>query len=117
MTTDELMDSVSAHLQEVNGCKVERLARINKLLDFLQYNKKITELTDEELKDFASCMDGGNLSDSEREKLTSTTDEVKREHYIEMWARSVYFRRCAWLSYLYGETTDKPTLKANNCSK
>lgn len=98
------------YLQEVNNDDEVRLERINELMDFLSYNKRLTALSAAEKLDFVHCMEGYPLSEKQRKALDENPE--KQDYYITMWARSNYFRRCAWLSYLHGEDDYKPSVNA-----
>ncbi len=111
MKTDKILNIIDEHLQEVNDNTEERVKRIKTFLEYLNYNLRLTELSDEEKQSFVGSMDGAPLSP----EMKKTMDECKKKstekeynHYIEMWARSIYFRRCDWLQYLHGETNEKP---------
>ena len=108
MKTEELLDIIDEHLQEVNSDTEERTQRIKNILDFLNYNFRLTELSEKEKEDFVHCMEGYPLNDNMRETLNKCETEDKKSHYINMWARSTYFRQCAWFEYLYGNTNTKP---------
>jgi hypothetical protein len=105
---DEILDKIDSFLQLSNGNTKERLDKINELLSFLNYNKRLTELSKEEKLNFVEAMEGANLTDKQR-KILNESDVKMKDHYIEMWARSTYFRRCAWISYLHGKG-DIPTI-------
>ena len=108
MTTDEIIDIIDAHLQEVNSNRDERLSRINEILGFVSYNKRLTELTDAEQKDFVCCNEGYPFTSKQQNILDKNPH--KKDYYLNMWARATYFRQCAWLGYLFGETDKKPSL-------
>lgn len=111
MKTEKLTKIISDHLQEVNKDQAERIKRIKELLDFLNYNLRLTELSDEEKEDFIGSQEGYPLNDNMRKTLDECKGNPKKEdHYITMWARSTYFRRCEWFRYLTGETKEKPML-------
>lgn len=83
---------------------------IKHLDDFIQFNKRLYGLNKEELDDFNSTM-GGGLTKKEIDFLNEVEGETKKDYYIDMWARSNYFRQCSWMSYLHGESTDKPYIQ------
>ncbi len=115
MTTEELINLVNDHLQEANADNEVRITRIQEIQDFLNYNLRLTELSAEEKEDFVNCMEGFPLTQAQRNTLSDAKGKVRnngeslQDYYIDMWARSTYFKRCAWFSYLYGETKTKPT--------
>ena len=102
MKTDKIIDLIDEHLQEANSDKEERIRRIKEITEFLNYNLRLTELSDEEKQDFVLSMEGYPLSDEMRKTLDNCTTEEQKDHYFTMWARSTYFRRCKWLNYLKG---------------
>ena len=108
MKTDEIVDLIDEHLQEVNKNKEERIKRIKEMQDFLAYNLRISELTERELDDLGRTMEGVYFTDNMRKTLDDCKTEERKNYYIEMWARSTYFKQCAWMSYLHGECSDKP---------
>lgn len=107
MKTEEILNIMDAHLQEVNDDQKERLSRINEMLDYLNYNKRLTELSEVEKQAFVETMEGAALTDAQRQKLKGM-DKKQQDLYFDELARTTYFRRCAWLSYLSGERTEKP---------
>ena len=113
METNELMEHISEHLQEVNNDTVERLKRIDEMLFFLNFNRRLTELSDEEKEDFDNCHKGFPWTENMRTTYDNAPDQKTKDYYIDMWARSTYFRRCAWENYLSGYTDDKPIVQKN----
>ncbi|MEK7070687.1 MAG: hypothetical protein AAB966_02680 [Patescibacteria group bacterium] len=111
MKTDQLMELIDEHLQEVNSDTTERLKRIDEMLFFLNFNRRLTKLSDEEKQDFANCHEGFPWTENMRATYDNAPDKKTKDYYIDMWARSTYFRRCAWESYLSGYTNDKPTIQ------
>lgn len=111
MTTKQLIGLIDEHLQKVNKSTKKRIDRIKSLIDFLNYNLRITELSKNEKIDFVRTMEGGFLTNEMRTTLENCKTEEKKEHYIDMWARSNYFRKCAWLQYLHGEVENKPLIQ------
>lgn len=110
MKTDEIVDLISDHLQEANSDRPERLSRIKEMLDFLNFNLRFTELTDEEQVDFVMTEEGTHPWTKEMRKKFDNATKEHQHDYIDMLARSNYFRLCAWRSYLFGETKDKPSI-------
>lgn len=103
----DILSLIDNHLQEANTDDAERMKRIDEIIDFLMYNKRLTALSPEEKLAFVQTMEP-ELSDEERKVINGCKTKKDKEHYIDMWARSTYFRRCAWMAYLHGESTDKP---------
>jgi hypothetical protein len=110
MKTVEIIEILDEYLQEVNSDQEKRIGRIKELLDFLNYNLRLTELSKEEKEDFVLSNEGYPLNEGMRKTLDGCESEEKKNHYFNMLARSTYFRRCAWLRYLTGETKEKPIL-------
>ena len=106
----KILEVIDVHLQEVNDDQALRLSRIDGLIDFLQYQRRLTALSDEEREDYGYTLQGYPLTDEQRKIMDDCKSEKARDYYVEMWARSTYFRRCAWQSYLFGQTTDKPSV-------
>ncbi|MES2314967.1 MAG: hypothetical protein V4524_03495 [Patescibacteria group bacterium] len=88
--------------------KDDRLARIDDLLHRLNFERRLTALTDEE----RDHMNDESLSPEARQKLDEAKTEAERENLITMYARSTYFRQCAWKDYLNGTTNEKPFCSA-----
>ena len=107
MKIEDLIIIIEEHLQEVNDNTKERVTRIKNLLDFLNYSLRLTELSEKEKEDFYGSIKGYPLNDNMRKTLEGCPNEEIKDYYITMWARSTYFRRCAWLQYLHGEVNDK----------
>jgi hypothetical protein len=81
--------------------KKERLEKINDLLHRLNFERR---LTDEDLVN----MNDESLSSYERKKLDGAKTDQERDQLFTDFARLRYFRRCAWISYLNGESKEKP---------
>ena len=111
METDKLLDLISDHLQEVNDNQGERVKRIESMLDFLNFNLRLTNLSKEEKEDFVNSVEGYPLTEEMRKTLDNCPSEERKNYYISMWARSTYFRKCAWLDYLCGKTDKKLSIK------
>lgn len=84
--------------------KDERLESIDDLLHRLNFERRLMTLTDEEREH----MNNESLSPEARQKLDNAKTTAEREELITMYARSTYFRRCAWIDYLNGSTDKKP---------
>lgn len=110
MKTEELFTAIDNHLQSLNNKEDERIKAIKELLDFLNYNLRLTELTAEEKQDFIKTIEGNNLSDACRDKINNAKSETEKNYYVDMYARANYFRKCAWMDYLYGKSNEKPTI-------
>ena len=120
METAQIVDIISEHLQEANNNDVERLKRIDEILEFVNYNRRLTMLTDEEKQDFIYCNEGyprETWTEDMIKAYDNAPDQKARDYYIEMWARSTYFRQCAWHNYLFGHTDEKPFVKKAEAAK
>ena len=84
-----------------------RIEKCDEILDYVNYYKRLAELSDKEKLDFIHCNEGFPLTDEQREVLNKS-DDLKKDYYFDMWARSTYFKLCAWLNYLGGHTKEKP---------
>jgi hypothetical protein len=110
MKTEEVMEVIYKHLEDAKSDAV-RLKKVNELLDYFNYCKRLFSLTEDERIDFIGTMDGAPLTESERNTLENTKDNrVTYNYYVKMFARSTYFRRCNWLAYLHGDTDEKPKI-------
>ena len=102
ITEDQLLNLLSEYLQEVNNNKQERLRRIDIFLEFLMYNKRITELNGKEIIAFVKVMEG-SLTKEERKKMDDCKSEKEREELEHSLATLNYIRKCAWTDYLLGK--------------
>ncbi len=84
--------------------KDERLKSIDDLLHRLNFERRLTTLTDEEREH----MNNESISPEARQRLDDARTPAEREELITMYARSTYFRRCAWIDYLNGSICIKP---------
>ena len=107
--TIEIIDRIGDFLNDCRE-KEDRIKKLGELKDYLDFNLRLTELSDEELESYHRCHDGPVLSDEMRATLDSCKTGTQRKYYTEMWARALYIRRCEWDSYLYGETDEKPAI-------
>lgn len=82
----------------------KRLEVINDLLHSLNFDRRAAMLTNEEM----AHMCNRSLSLIERKRLDGAKTKKERDELIMMYARSNYFRQCAWADYLNGETEKKP---------
>jgi hypothetical protein len=110
MSTDKIIILIDKHLQEVDADPEKRIKRIEDILDFLNYNLRLTKLSNEEKEDFVNSMEGYPLTDEMLKTLKLCKNKQEEDHYITMWARSNYFRQCFWLEYLKGKSDTKPIL-------
>ena len=108
MDFEKITIVIDDYLQEVNDNQTERIERIKQMQDFLAYNLRLTGLTTEEKEDFVNTMQGGNVTDGMKKTLSDYPTEEKKDYYLTMWARSNYFRQCAWMGYLHGTEKKMP---------
>jgi hypothetical protein len=106
MSNNNIIQTIQDYLDQSNDNSVERLEKIEDLLHLLNYEKRITELTDEEA-DAMIAASAGSLSDKERELLAQLSPE-KREVWISKYARQQLFIQYAWSNYINGITDYKP---------
>ncbi len=108
MKTEDILNIIDEHLQETNHDQKERISRIGEIQKYLSYNMRLTKLTEEEKENFVESVEGGHMTNEMRKTIDNCKTQERKDHYFDMWARSTYLRRCAWLSYLHGEINDKP---------
>ncbi len=105
ITTTEFQKTEETLLAFLDAlAKDERLERIDDLLHRLNFERRLTALTDEE----RDHMNYESLSPEAKERLGKAKTPAERKELITMFARSTYFRRCAWVDYLNGSSNDKP---------
>lgn len=103
-TSKEFCDKLLLVIDKMD--KIARVEFIDDMIHLLNFERRVTLLSPEQE---ANMMDAG-LSDECRKKLDECKTEDERNHYIEMYARSQYFRQCAWSNYLNGFEADPPIL-------
>ena len=103
----------TTEFQKIEGAMIEfldtlgrtdRLETIDDLFHRLNFERRLTALTKEE----RAHMQNATLSDKAEAALKKAETPAKREESIVMYARSIYFKRCAWVDYLNGGRTEKP---------
>ena len=104
---EELLNAIHAHCLGENVIEEDQKIRLEEVVDYAKYCMRLISLSAAEKKDFANCMEGYPITDKQM-KLLAASSEEKKDYYIDMWARSTYFKQCAWMSYLHGETDDSP---------
>ncbi|MFA5360078.1 MAG: hypothetical protein WC349_03945 [Patescibacteria group bacterium] len=82
----------------------KRLELIDKLLHSLNLQRRMAMLTNEEMAHMCSQ----SLSPAMIKRLDEAATEEKRDEILMEYARSNYFRQCAWADYLNGVTGKKP---------
>ncbi len=80
---------------------------IDDLIHRLQFERRWRSLR----KNQRQHMLDESLSDAAKEALSRPQTEEERDERISMYARAMYFRRCAWMEYLHGES-DNPPIEA-----
>jgi hypothetical protein len=103
----EVLEYIGSYLDESNDDDTKRLSKIEVMMNFLEFEKRVTELTDVEKQHYFNCLNGPRLSDEMKATLKGCETPEHKEYYIKMWARSTYFARCAWETYLH-TGKDKP---------
>lgn len=81
----------------------DRIEFLKDVIHRLQFEQRWQGLTCNQLEHMP-----GGMSDEERAALAACKNEKEREERIEMYARTLYFRRCAWSGYLNGEDPKPP---------
>lgn len=88
--------------------KSGRIEAIDDLIHRLQFERRWQQMADNQIKHMCD----ESLSDAEAAALAKCATDRERDERIEMYARARYFRRCAWITYLNGET-DAPPVAAS----
>jgi len=107
---DTAIQTLLEHLDTLN--KTERVERIDDVIHRMNFERRLTLLTDNQRKH----MEGNGMSEAVRAQLHELKGTPKFEHKIEEFARSLYFRQCAWVDYLNngGEPPIPPNAGGNN---
>jgi len=74
----------------------ERVEKIDDLLHRLNFERRLAALTTNQREH----MNNRDLSPAARARLDEAKSDAEREELITMYARSQYFRDCAWADYL-----------------
>ena len=85
----------------------ERIEKIDDLLHRLNFERRLSCLSDEEREDMVSA-GRGRMTPEMREKIDACKSEAERDALIHGYARAQYFRQCAWADYLNGVSQNKP---------
>ena len=107
----DILEQLQEHFEQGKTDK-EKTDKCEEVLDYVNYYKRLTELSEDEKRDFVYCNEGFPISDGMRKTLDKCKTEKEKDYYYDMWARSAYFKLCAWLNYLGGHTKEKPTVQA-----
>jgi hypothetical protein len=86
----------------------KRLESIKEIISALKFEERFHSLSDKELFDI--CERPFLLSDKAEKKLRECKNDNDINLLINEYARSRYFRDCAWGSFLNGETENKPLM-------
>ena len=97
----EVCEFIAKYLDESADDKTKRLAKIEAIANLLAFERRMTELTDAELQNYSETLSDPIISDQMRKTLDACKTDERKDHYINIWARSVYIRRCAWEDHLY----------------
>lgn len=92
----------------LNSHEENEIEIINELINYLNYRLRLIQLSNNEKQDFIYCNEGYPLTNEQRKTLKKNKNN--EDYYFEMWARATYFRKCAWLNYLNGNTNEKPPI-------
>ena len=77
----------------------EKVEVLDDALHKLNFERRLASLTDKQLEH----MNGGSLSDAQRERIDNCKTDEAREEVIEGYARAEYFKECLWIDYLNGD--------------
>ena len=75
--------------------KEPRLEFIDDMIHRLGFERRMTLLTEKQRVNMDE-----QLTPEMRKRLDNAKNEEERENLITGWARTMYFRRCAWIKYL-----------------
>lgn len=89
--------------------QTEKLELIEDILHRFNFEKRLAILTKEQLEH----MHDTSIPLWLKEKLDKCSTEGERKPLFEDFARTRYFRKCAWMDYLNGSCSDPPC-PANN---
>jgi hypothetical protein len=83
--------------------KSDRVKLIDDLIHRLEFERRWQSLETNQIRHMCE-----EMSESESIALSKCSTDAEKEEMIEMYARSKYFRRCAWMMYLNGESEEPP---------
>lgn len=88
---EKILKDIDDYFQEANSDPVERLKRINEVGGYINYSRRLTELSDEERQDYAYCHQGYPLTDEQRKTLDESEGKILpgkggslKDYYIEL---------------------------------
>jgi len=103
LTFESVEESLLCFLDTLDQNK--RVEMIDDLIHRLNFERRFTLLTDEE----RTHMLDESLSPNQRVKLDKVKDNRDAfDELIRDFARTRYFRKCAWIDYLNGVNAEKP---------
>ena len=95
MTKEKDLKNIAKYW-EITEDKDKRIELIKEVQDFVAFNLRFAELSENELKNYTRTIQGGYLSEEMRATLKKYEgNQEKIDYYIDMWARSNYMRECA----------------------
>jgi len=101
-------NSIRDYLDESNDNKEERLNKIADLIHLLNFERRLTELTEDESKAMMNVGSADWISEGEKKKMKDCKTDEERDALSKEVARGVYFVQCAWSDYLNGISEYKP---------
>lgn len=96
------LDEATIHMwvENLEGLSRERkIEAFDDALHILNFGRRLASLTDKQL---THMNDVENLTEGQRKRLDTVKTDEDREIVIEEYARTAYFRECAWIDYLNG---------------
>ena len=105
---NEQLDSLSCYedfcvgLDQIED-KPKRIELIDAAIHRLNFERRWQLLTPEQVKHMCD----ESLSEAEHTALANSSGK-QRDELVTMYARARYFRRCAWMCYLNGESNEPP---------
>ena len=84
--------------------KPKRIELIDDAIHRLNFERRWQLLTPEQIKHMCD----ESLSQAESDAIGKANGQKRYDELVTMYARSRYFRRCAWMCYLNGETNEPP---------
>ena len=101
----DIVETIREYLDTFNADKSARLEQIEDLIHALNFEKRVTELTDDETE---AMMSAAHLTAAQIERLDRCELPTDRERLTKEFSRHQYFVQCAWSDYLNGTTDFKP---------
>ena len=104
---NDIVKTIQHYLDLSKDDKKERLDKIGDLIHFLNFEKRLTELTEDESAAMMNS-DNGNENDIFQYRLLHCRTDTERDELVADMARRKYFIKCAWSDYLNGVSDFKP---------